>query len=112
MFLMLTAPPAEQTKVTRRQFLRKGVVAGIGILALGSYSTVFEPNHIVTKSLELTLPRLPQAFDGFRIAQISDIHFDEFLGADHVKAVIDRVNSMKPDVVAITGDFVAHGWES
>ncbi len=109
-FLMLTAPQAEEVEVTRRQFLRKGLLAGVGVLALGSYATFVEPNHIVTRSVEIKLKRLSAAFDGFRIAQISDIHYGEFLGERHVADVVKLVNATKPDLVAITGDFVTRPW--
>ncbi len=107
---MSTAPPVEETKVTRRQFLGKGLLAGAGVIALGSYSALIEPNNIVTRSFEIELKRLPAAFDGFRIAQISDIHYGEFLGERHLLEVINLVNAAKPDMVAITGDFVTRSW--
>lgn len=96
--------------MTRRQFLRKGVLAGAGLLALGSYSTVFEPNHVVVKPLDIWLQRLPSAFDGFRVALISDIHYGEFLGESHLAHVVNLVNAASPDLVAITGDFVTSPW--
>ncbi len=105
--MMTSAPPSEKLTgtVTRRQFLRKGMLAGVGLLALGTYSTIFEPNHVLVKPLDLWLPRLPAAFNGFRIAQITDIHYGEFLGEAHLSHVINLVNSAHPDLVAITGDF-------
>jgi predicted MPP superfamily phosphohydrolase len=52
------------------------------------------------------LGRLPQALDGFTIAQISDLHFGFFLGEDHIRKVVDAANALRPDFVALTGDFV------
>ena len=45
--------------------------------------------------------------DGLRVAQISDIHLDEFTEPIFLHAVIDRVNRMQPDLVLMTGDFVS-----
>ena len=59
----------------------------------------------VTKS-DVSLPGLPQAFDGFRVAQVSDIHMDEFTEPFFVRQVVRRVNDLNPDAVFLTGDFV------
>ncbi len=104
---MSPAPQSDKLTegITRRHFLTKGLLAGAGLLALGSYATIFEPNHVLVKSLDLWLPRLPAAFDGLRIAQISDIHYGEFLGEAHLSHAINLINAARPDLVAITGDF-------
>jgi predicted MPP superfamily phosphohydrolase len=54
----------------------------------------------------ITLKRLPAVFDGLRIAQLSDIHFNSFLNSSHLDRVIELTNAQKPDLVIITGDFV------
>jgi predicted MPP superfamily phosphohydrolase len=56
----------------------------------------------------LTLPRLKPEFDGYRIAQISDFHIGTWIKREHLEEVIELVNHQKPDLVAITGDFVTH----
>ena len=58
------------------------------------------------KRVEVTLPRWPAALDGFRIAQISDIHIGSLLGRDFAAWLVDRVNGLSPDLVAVTGDLV------
>ncbi len=49
---------------------------------------------------------LPPALDGFRIAQISDIHVGPTIKRPYVEAVVEAVNKLDADVVAITGDLV------
>ena len=56
------------------------------------------------------LPRLPKAFDGFRIAQLSDIHIGPFMPVEDIRKYVAMVNPLKPDLVALTGDFVT--WEA
>ncbi|HET8668282.1 MAG TPA: metallophosphoesterase [Terriglobales bacterium] len=97
---------------TRREFLRRGLIAGGGMLALGSYASVFEPRHVVVRSVELTLARLPEAFAGIRIAHISDIHFEDYLPASHVENVVELTNQYAPDLVVLTGDFVSRPWNA
>ena len=92
--------------LTRRRFLQ--IAAGLtatGALALGEDSAVLEPNRPILTAMEIVLPRLPAAFDGFTIAQLSDFHYDP-LSAVPLRAAIEIVNHLHPDVVALTGDFV------
>jgi len=58
------------------------------------------------RCLEIALPRWPEASDGFRIVQISDIHIGPVLGREFASWLVDRVNALEPDLVAITGDLV------
>src|SRR5208283_786823 len=51
-----------------------------------------------------------KAFEGFRIAQISDIHIGPFMPAVDIRRCVAMVNRLKPDLVALTGDFVT--WEA
>jgi len=54
----------------------------------------------------LALPRLPAALDGLTIAHLSDLHMTGQIGRDYFSFLADRVNSLRPDVIAITGDIV------
>lgn len=58
------------------------------------------------KRVEIPLLRWPAELDGFRIVQISDIHFGSIRGADFAEWLVDQINALSPDVVAITGDLV------
>src|SRR5262249_14940080 len=52
------------------------------------------------------LPHLGPAFEDFRIVQISDLHITESLNGEFLREVVERVNGMNPDLVAITGDLI------
>ena len=58
-------------------------------------------------TLEITLPRLSPAFDGFKLVQISDIHFGTFIKQDRLEEVITAVNKLMPDLIVFTGDLVS-----
>ncbi|MGH7178639.1 MAG: metallophosphoesterase, partial [Tepidisphaeraceae bacterium] len=60
----------------------------------------------------LTIPGLPRAFDGFRMAQISDMHAGPNVPMDYLARVIGRVNDAAPDLVVVTGDIVNHSLEA
>ena len=51
---------------------------------------------------------LPEAFRGFRILQLTDIHHSLFVGLNQVAAVVELSNFLKPDLIALTGDFVTY----
>jgi uncharacterized protein len=57
-------------------------------------------------SIDVPLAGLPDALHGFTIAQISDIHVGSTIKRPFVEAIVDRVNLLRADMVAITGDLV------
>jgi len=56
--------------------------------------------------IDIPLVGLPPALAGFTIAQISDIHVGPTIKGDYVSAIVDRVNGLGADLIAITGDVV------
>jgi predicted MPP superfamily phosphohydrolase len=58
--------------------------------------------------LSLSLAGLPAVFDRYRIAQISDLHVGTWLDAKRLGQAVEQVNSLQPDLVVITGDFVTY----
>ncbi len=92
---------------TRRKFLQFGA-AGVALGALGTAGdgTIFEANRPRLVSIEVALARLPESWDGFRIAQLSDFHYDDFFSVVPLRKAIDIVNRLRPDLIVLTGDFV------
>lgn len=88
---------------SRRKFLTRLLAAGV--VSLSGFS-VWEAHDAVTERLTIPLRRLPAEFDGFTIAQLSDIHYDEYLHESYFRPIVDRVNALRPDMIALTGDFV------
>ncbi|MDQ6694508.1 MAG: metallophosphoesterase, partial [Chloroflexota bacterium] len=79
------------------------MAAGLGLLA---YAVKWEPNWIEVCHIDVTLPDLPQSWDGYRIVQISDIHAGKWMPAGRLNKIVETVNGQDPDLIAITGDFV------
>jgi predicted MPP superfamily phosphohydrolase len=92
----------------RRHFLARAAVGGAALVA-GGFATygvrrVFEPPQV--DSLAVRIPRLPRAFDGLRIVQVSDVHIGDVLGRPFLEDMVRRCQALKPDLVAVTGDLV------
>jgi len=101
--------------ITRRDFLR--VIKNIlfSMIALGSGSTAYsfwwEPHWLEIVDIDLALPRLPAAFSGFRILQLSDIHIGGWMNRERLKHIVDVIQSQKADLIVMTGDYVlGHAW--
>jgi predicted MPP superfamily phosphohydrolase len=56
--------------------------------------------------VEVPIAGLPAAFDGYSIVQISDIHVGPTIKRGYLNAIVTKVNALKPDAIAITGDLV------
>jgi uncharacterized protein len=64
--------------------------------------------RFIVNDERIWLDALPNAFHGLRIVQISDIHYGLFLPQDWLCEAIRQVNWLKPDIIALTGDFVTY----
>jgi predicted MPP superfamily phosphohydrolase len=58
------------------------------------------------KRVRVELSKLPAAMSGTTIVQLSDVHIGGTVKLRHVEALVGKVNSLAPDLVAITGDLV------
>lgn len=90
--------------ISRRQFI-KGVVA-VGAAGFIADAVLYEPRHIVVEKKTVAIKNLPEAFEGFRICQLSDIHHSPLVGLRFIERVVDKANSLNPDAIALTGDYV------
>jgi uncharacterized protein len=90
---------------TRRKFLYTGAVAVAGMAALGG-DGYLESFRLQLKRIEISLTRLPRVFDGFTIVQLSDFHFEEKFSAFTIRKSVELVNTLAPDLIVLTGDFV------
>jgi hypothetical protein len=92
------------TVFTRRNFL--GLAAG-SAAALVFYAGEIARHELEIIYLTIKLPRLPEAFAGMKIVQISDFHFQEYTEAAFLDAIVRKVNAEAADLVVLTGDFVS-----
>ncbi|HEY3332837.1 MAG TPA: metallophosphoesterase [Capsulimonadaceae bacterium] len=77
------------------------VTAGAACFA---YATCVEPYAIELVEFDLLCPRLPKAFDGLTILQISDLHMRQF--GRRERKIAAMASGLRPDIIALTGDLV------
>jgi predicted MPP superfamily phosphohydrolase len=77
--------------------------------ALGEMARVAlsEPFMIAVERQEIFLRKLPKALDGFRIAHLSDLHYGPLVDPRHLQRAIQIANDLRPDMVALTGDYIS-----
>ena len=96
---------------TRRQFLEQTALLGASVpFVAGAYGALYGRTDLEIANRRIRLSRLPRSFEGFRIAQLSDFHIGPFMPADEIRRYVALTNRLKPDLVAVTGDFVT--WDA
>jgi predicted MPP superfamily phosphohydrolase len=91
----------------RRQFLERTASAVIAApFVAGAYGLFYGRLNLQITRQPIRLARLPRAFAGFRIAQLSDIHIGPFMPEDQIRKYVEMTNGLKPDLIALTGDFL------
>ncbi len=94
------------TLINRRDFLRLAGASVIGATGVGAYSTLIETQWVDIERVTVRSPLLPSAFDGLRIAQLSDIHLFPYTELSLVERAVAEIQAWQPDLVALTGDYV------
>ncbi|HMK09222.1 MAG TPA: metallophosphoesterase [Anaerolineales bacterium] len=58
--------------------------------------------------LEVGVPGLEEAFDGYRLAHLTDLHLGQWLSPARLEGVVDLTNGLGADLIALTGDFLSY----
>ena len=92
---------------SRRVFVSK-LALGIAAIPFVSFLYGMYKGRYNFKVLKYTLhfEDLPEAFDGYRITQISDLHVGSFDNKEKVQYAIDLINQQESDTILFTGDMV------
>ncbi len=105
------APPDDPPAPARRRFLEQTAsVLSAAPFVVTAYGLFYGRLNLETTRQRIRLPRLPKAFHGFRIAQLSDIHIGPFMTEEEIRKYVGITNDLRPDAVLLTGDFVT--WDA
>jgi predicted MPP superfamily phosphohydrolase len=99
--------PIEVAHPSRRNLLvaaKRVVVAGV--VAGGAYPFFVEPRRLAITRRAFPVRNLPPELDGLRVVQLTDIHLGPWNSVGYVRDVVAAANSLDPDLVALTGDYV------
>lgn len=94
-------------RVPFRKFFRRGMWTLLLPPFLFAYGFIIERNIYEVKETYIVSERIPEAFDGYRIVQLSDIHLSSFRKrAGSLERAVEKVNGLAPDVILFTGDMI------
>jgi len=99
--------PETANKIPRSEFLAKAaLIAGTAPLVTMTFGIVSGAHDYRVRRKKVLINNLPNAFDGMRIGQISDIHSGSFFNKRAVKGGVNLLQNEKPDMIFFTGDLV------
>lgn len=100
----------EEKRLSRREFIKVGLagLTGLSVVCLPGYSFFVEKNQIEIKHVQLSSIYLPSSFQKTKIVHISDIHFGFFYDLDQLQKLVMKIQSLKPDIICLTGDLIDH----
>jgi hypothetical protein len=100
-----STPPVDpdRRQAIARLFGGAAALVGLGVSAGGMASAL---SQVSVQRVRVAIDRLARRRSGYRIVQISDVHVGPTIGKDFIERIVARINELKPDLVAITGDLV------
>lgn len=69
------------------------------------YARYIEPNNIVVDEINIKDESIPSTFYGYKVAQITDIHYKTTISKEDLKKAVDKINKNKPNIIIISGDI-------
>lgn len=95
--------------LTRRQFVKGlATTAIVGAGGVGVGIEIAYPFNIELTEQDFFIRDLPAAFDGFRIAQLSDVHHSTLVPLWEVRRAVELTQSARADMIVLTGDYTTN----
>ncbi len=90
-------------KLSRRRFIKRSLFSALGA---GLVASEWETNHISVTRHKVVLPNFEHSSRPFRVVQLSDLHRSNMVSEGMIRRACDIAMAEKPDVIALTGDYV------
>ena len=81
------------------------IILGLFFSAIYAYGRFVGTRQLEVKHVELAFADLPEAFDGYRLVQVSDLHVGS-LPEGMLRYVVDSINAQNPGLILFTGDII------
>jgi uncharacterized protein len=106
--LAVVPPETPRVELPRRAFLTQAAAGSAFLIGSSSslYGTLKGRHDYVIEEVPIRLPGLARAFDGFSIAQISDVHIGAFTGDAELAIAEELLGRTKADLIVLTGDLL------
>jgi len=101
--------PAKPDFVKRRKFL--GMMLMSAAAGLSIEHVLAQRRSCRINRVGIPISGLAPAFDGLRVAHLSDFHHGPLVSAEFIRNAVRLANHLRPDVIALTGDFIHRGSE-
>ncbi len=84
-----------------------GVVVVIVWICMALYGSIEGWKKVTVENVTVSSPKIPEAFNGYKIVQLSDFHIGTYADSpETVTRIVNEVNSLNPDLIVFTGDLV------
>jgi len=94
--------------ITRRRCLKTLGLAGLATAGAVGYARFIEPFQVEITSRDISLPDKYAHLDGLRIVQLTDFHYRPESEEELITSIVEKTNSLKPDLILLTGDYLNH----
>lgn len=108
LFLLVCLPAWIHALLALLRMPRIGGIVRLALILVSLYGITLGWKHLVTRDVNITSSSLPLSFNGYRIAQISDLHIGTYVNSpEMVDEIVRMVNETRPNLIVFTGDIVS-----
>lgn len=92
--------------MNRRRFLKCALGSTLAAPILATCYGRLEARWLHVVRQTIFVPNLPPSFEGMKLALVADLHHGPWVPLDFIRAAVEEVNALSPDLIAMPGDFV------
>ena len=92
--------------MNRRTFFKRTLALSVAAPAFGTAYGLVEAGWLRISRQRIAVPFLPIAFSGMTVGLLADPHHGPFNGLPFIQSAVDHLNELKPDLIALVGDYV------